>query len=60
MPKALTITGMAVAGLLILLFGLDLALKFPFGRISLWMDVGFLVSAAILGYLSWNAFRDLK
>jgi hypothetical protein len=60
MPKALTITGMAVAGLLILLFGLDLAVKFPFGRISLWMDVGFAVSAAILGYLSWNAFRDLK
>jgi hypothetical protein len=59
MPKALTISGMVVAGCLLLLFGLDLALKVPFNRFSLPMDIGFVICCAILGYLSWSAFRDL-
>ena len=31
MPKALCIVGMVVAGLLAILFGLDLAIGIPFG-----------------------------
>ncbi len=58
MPKALTIAGLVVSGCLLLLFGLDLALKIPFHR-SLEMDIGFVISAAILGYLSWITYRDL-
>ena len=57
MPKALTISGFVVASLLLLVFGLDLALGILNG--SKLMDIGFVVSAAILGYLSWNTWRGL-
>ena len=49
MPKALCFFGIAVAALLLLLFGLDLAAEIPFGRESVAMDVGFIVCAAALG-----------
>jgi hypothetical protein len=58
MAKAMSIAGMVVAGLLTLIFTADLAVGIPFGRVELTTDVGFLASAVILGYLSWNAFRD--
>lgn len=58
MPKALCIVGMAVAALLVLLFGLDLGLGIPFGGTSMTMSIGFIVCAAILGYLSWSTFRE--
>jgi len=58
MAKAMSIAGMVVAGLLTLIFTADLAVGIPFGRVELMTDVGFLASAVILGYLSWNAFRD--
>ena len=60
MAKALSIAGMVVAGLLLFAFGFDLALSFPFGGKQPVMDVGFVVCAATLGYLSWNALRDSK
>jgi threonine/homoserine/homoserine lactone efflux protein len=60
MPKALTIIGMTVAGLLLLLFGADLALGFPFQRANVTMNVLFLLCACVLGYLSWASFREQK
>lgn len=59
MPKALTISGMAVAGLVLLVFLLDLALGLPFGRPSLMMDIGFVLAAVILAYMSWSTYREL-
>jgi hypothetical protein len=58
MPKALCIVGMVVAVLLVILFGLDLAVKIPFARISGMMDVGFILCSLALGYLSWSTFRE--
>lgn len=58
MPKALTIIGMVVAGLLALIFGLDLALGIPLGGISTMMDVSFVVAALVLGYISFSSFRE--
>ena len=60
MAKAMSIAGMIVAGLLAFVFTADLAVGIPFGRVGTLTDVGFLVSALILAYLSWNAFRDSK
>ncbi len=60
MPKALTISGFVVAGLLLLLFGLDLAIQWPFQKANSTMDICFLICAVILGYMSWNALRDLR
>ncbi len=58
MPKMLTIAGMGVAALLFLMFGLDLATKFPFSRAAPVMDGLFLLCAAILGYMSWVTYRE--
>jgi hypothetical protein len=60
MAKAMSIAGMVVAGLLVLAFGLDLVLKVPFTRAQPMMDLGFVVSGGILGYLSWNALSESK
>ncbi len=58
MPKALTISGMVVAVSLLLTFGLDLAVGVPFGKASQAMDIAFLICAALLGYVSWNTYRE--
>ncbi len=60
MAKAMSIAGMVVAGLIAFVFGFDLVLKVPFSRANLLMDIGFVLSAAALAYLSWNAFRTVK
>ena len=60
MPKALCLVGTVVAVLLVLVFGLDLAIAFPFHRDSMPMDVGTVVCALILGYVSWSALREQK
>jgi hypothetical protein len=49
---------MVIAGLLVLMFGLDLAVRVPFGRASLAMDVAILICAAALGYMSWSTYRE--
>lgn len=60
MPKALCIFGMVIAGLLILIFGLDMVIRFPFGQASMLMDVGFVVVSALLGFISWTTFREQR
>jgi hypothetical protein len=60
MPKALCISGAVVAILLLLLFGVDLAAGFPFGREDVVMDVGMVLCSLALGYLSWTALRQQK
>jgi len=59
MSKALTIAGLIVSALLLLLFGLDLALGIPFGKPSLTMDIGFLICGLALAYMSWTTYREL-
>ena len=58
MPKVLCFVGTAIAALLLLTFGLDLATGFPFGGVYPPMDVGFMVCSAVLGYLSWATLRE--
>lgn len=60
MGKALTITGMVVAGLTAVAFGMDLVIGFPFDGASAVMDVGLIIASIILGYLSWNALSDVR
>ena len=49
MPKALCLVGTVVAVLLLLVFGFDLALRFPFRRVSLTMDIGLVLCSLGLG-----------
>ena len=58
MPKILSIFGMAASAILLVIFGLDLAMGVPFDGRSGMMDIGFLVCAGVLGYLSWDTFRE--
>jgi hypothetical protein len=60
MPKALCIIGTVIAALMFLIFGLDLALGFPFSRVSVVMDVGFVVCSAALGFASWTTLREQR
>ena len=60
MEKWLCFGSMGVAGLLLLLFVLDVAFKFPFGRISVVVDVFGILASAIVLYLAYDAFRDLR
>jgi len=60
MSKAMTILGMVVASLVGLVFVLDLAVGIPFDRANMVMDIGALIAAAILGYLSWDALREVR
>ncbi len=64
MPKALCYIGLVVAVVLLALFGLDLVTgflleeAFPFRGVSLLMDVGYVLGAGVLGYLSWATLRE--
>ncbi|MCC9605223.1 hypothetical protein LOC68_24035 [Blastopirellula sp. JC732] len=60
MPKALTITGMAISILIFLVFALDLAIGVPFQGVSATMDIAFVVGSAILAFLAFTTFRELK
>jgi hypothetical protein len=59
MAKGLTITAIVVAVLLLLLFGLDLAIAFPFKKQSLLIDVAFVICALGLAFLGWTTWREL-
>ena len=52
--------GFTVAALLVVLFGVDLALGWPFQRASILFDSMSAVSGVVLGYLSWNTLKDLR
>lgn len=58
MPKALSIFTLVVAVLLLIAFGLDLAIGKPFGGIGMVTDVAFLIVALILGYLGFTTWRE--
>ncbi|MFO0925339.1 MAG: hypothetical protein U0905_22995 [Pirellulales bacterium] len=59
MPKALCLIGLVVAGLVFLLFLLDIAIGL-FDKASIIMDIMFMVGALGLAYLSWVSFREQK
>jgi len=60
MAKGLTIGTIAVAILLFGVFLLDLIAEIPFRRASSLLDIAFLVSSLMLGYLGWSSLRDLR
>lgn len=58
MPKALSLVGIVVSALMLLVFGMDLAVGVPFRGANFTMSISFIVFSAILGYLSWTTFRE--
>lgn len=54
------IIGSGIATALVALAAvLDLALEIPFGR-NVTMDIMFLISAGVVGYMAYEAYRDLS
>ena len=60
MEKRLCYGSMGVSGFLLLLFLLDLVLAFPFGRINTFVDILGIIASALILYLAYDAFRDLR
>ena len=60
MEKWLCWVSMGVSGFLLLLFLLDLVLKFPFGGLSLVADILGILSCGAVLYLGWDAFKDVR
>jgi hypothetical protein len=58
--KFLPMTGMVVSGLVGILFLADLAVKVPFRRVSVPLDVGFIIASLIVAYLSWSVLDTAK
>lgn len=57
--RNLVICSLLVAAFVAILALLDLVLKTPFAG-SMLMDILFIISAAIVGYLGWDAYKDLN
>lgn len=60
MEKWMCWASMGVSGFLLLLFLLDLLLKFPFGRLNPILDILAILACGAVLYLSWDAFQDLR
>jgi len=58
MPKALCIAGMVVSILVAIVFLADLAVKIPFSRASLVMDIALVVCSLLLAVISWLTLRE--
>ena len=59
MAKGLTIGAMVIAALMLVLFGLDLAVGMPFGGQSLKMDIAVLICGLGIGFLGITTLREL-
>ncbi|QDT00559.1 hypothetical protein [Adhaeretor mobilis] len=60
MSKAMTILGMVVAGLLAVVFTLDWAIGVPFETANWKMNLGVILGSLMLGFASWEAFREVR
>jgi hypothetical protein len=58
LPKNMIFASFGAAGLVSLLAIMDIATKFPFAG-SVVMDILFLISSGIVGYLAWDAYKDM-
>jgi hypothetical protein len=60
MEKWLCWGSLGVAGLMLLLFILDVATGIPFGGLSKVVDILGIIASAVLVYLAWDALQDLR
>ena len=50
----LSLAGLIVSGVVVILFVADLAAAFPFQRVSVAADIGFIIAGLLVAYLSWS------
>jgi hypothetical protein len=60
MEKWLCLTSMAIAGIVLIAFALDLILKIPFGGLSFTVDIVAVLASGLIGYLGWESYREQR
>ena len=60
MEKWMCLATIAVSGLLLVVFALDLAMKIPFGGLSAIVDILSMIAAGLVAYLGWDSFREQR
>ncbi len=60
MAKVLCLFALVVSAILFLIFFFDLVLGFPFARVSLMMDIAFVICSAVIGAFSYLTFREQR
>jgi hypothetical protein len=60
MGKYLCWAALGISGLMLLLFLSDLIIKTPFGMIDWIVDILGVLASGLVGYLSWEAYRDQR
>jgi hypothetical protein len=60
MEKWMCLATIAVSGLLLVVFALDLAMGIPFGKLSPLVDILSIVASALVAYLGWESFREQR
>jgi hypothetical protein len=60
MEKYLCWGAIGVAGLMLLLFLLDIIVHVPFGGLSAAVDVFGILASGLVLFLGWDALRDLR
>lgn len=59
MIKVLCITSMVLGLLMVVVFGIDLAIGLPFGRPSVGLGACFITGGVILAYMGWSLQREM-
>ncbi len=59
LPRNMVFGSFAVAGFVTLLALLDIIVQVPFAGSTI-MDILFILSAGIVGYLGWDAYKDMS
>lgn len=60
MEKWMCWGSLGTAGLVLVLFLIDLFANMPFGGLSKTVDVLGILACGLVAYISWNALRDLR
>ena len=60
MEKWLCWGSMGIAGLVLVLFALDLVVGFPFNQISTLVDILAILASGIVLFMAYDASRDLR
>jgi hypothetical protein len=60
MEKWMCLGTMALSGLAVIAFALDLFLKIPFGGISPTVDILTIAGAGLTGFLGWDSYREQR
>ncbi len=60
MEKWLCWGSLGISGILLIFFLLDMILSIPFGGIGVVVDIIGMIGCGMVGYISWDAFQDIR